>query len=184
MRTRVGRSLMPDSSTKTIKRPSRWAFFKRRPSAALPTAHSILVSLNGAFLGLLRAKAHRPQDAPDLRLAKAHAVQAFNEYAHALERPQFRTKSMLSWLLQQRCAQRRHLLLIELGWAPPLRHAAQGVDAAFIEQFLPRVHGLARHPHRQRHFRAPFARQQQSPCLDPLLCRFAESPFCHDHILQ
>jgi hypothetical protein len=27
VRTRVGRSLMPDSSTKTISRPSRWAFF-------------------------------------------------------------------------------------------------------------------------------------------------------------
>ena len=27
VRTRVGRSDSPDSSTKTIKRPSRWAFF-------------------------------------------------------------------------------------------------------------------------------------------------------------
>ena len=27
VRTRVGRSLMPDSSTNTISRPSRWAFF-------------------------------------------------------------------------------------------------------------------------------------------------------------
>ena len=27
VRTRVGRSLRPDSSMKTIKRPSRWAFF-------------------------------------------------------------------------------------------------------------------------------------------------------------
>ena len=66
---------------------SRWAFFERRPRSVPPTEHSIVIALDGTFLKLLRAKAYSAQDAPDLRLAKAHAVHAFDDSAHTLECP-------------------------------------------------------------------------------------------------
>src|SRR5580658_4637220 len=128
VRTLVGRSLMPDSSTKTISRPSRRAFFKGRPGAALPVAHGILVALDGPLLGLLRAKAQRAQDAPNLRLAKANAVHAFDDRAHTLESPQFSAKSVFGGALQQGGTNSRQLLLIELGRASSLEHLSQRID--------------------------------------------------------
>lgn len=164
---------MPDSSTKTISRLSRRAFFKGRPGPTLPVAHGILVALDGPLLGLLRAKTQRAQDAPNLRLAKANAVHAFDDCAHTLERPQFSAKSVFSGTLQEGRTNSCQLLLIELGRAPSLGHLSQGIDSAFIEQSLPRVHRLPSHAHSQRHLGAALARQQQPTRLQSFLCCFA-----------
>ena len=73
---------------KTISWPSRWAFFKGLPGSPFPGTHRIIIALDGALLGLLRAEAQRTQDAPDLRLAKAHALHPFDDDIHAFERTQ------------------------------------------------------------------------------------------------
>jgi hypothetical protein len=93
---------MPDSSTNTISLPSRQAFFKGRPGAALPAAHCIFIALDGPFLGLFRTEAQSAQNWPDVRLAKAHAVHAFDDRTHALESPQFGAKAVLGRTLQNR----------------------------------------------------------------------------------
>jgi len=132
----------------------------------------------------LRAKAHRTQHAPDLRLAKAHTMQAFNDCANTLEGPQFCAESMLGRVLQYGSTNCGQLLFIKLGWTAPLWHRAQCIDVAFIEKTLPCVYGLPRYTRRQRHLRAALACKQQSACLDPLLRGFTQSSSCHDHILQ
>jgi hypothetical protein len=111
-------------------------------------------------------------------------MHAFNDGAHALEGPQFGAKTMFRWVLQDASAHGRKLLRIKLGWATPFRHLSQGIDAAFIEQFLPRVHGLARHAHRKRHFGAALVRAKHSSSIDPLFCRLAHDRFRHVRILQ
>jgi hypothetical protein len=68
--------------------------------------------------------------------------------------------------LQQRAAQAFELLRIQLGRASR-RHVAQGVDAAFIEPSLPRVHGLACHANHCCGLCRRLACQQQSPGAYP-----------------
>lgn len=63
------------------------------------------------FSGYLRAEAERAQDAPDLRLAKANAVHAFDDSPHTFERPEFGAKSLFSGALQEGCTNSRQLLL-------------------------------------------------------------------------
>ena len=184
VRTRVGRSLMPDSSTKTINRPSRWAWFKRWPGAALPTAYSILVSLDGTLFGLLGTEAKRAQNAPDMALAEAHAVYALDERTHALERPQLGAKPMLGWTLQEGRTQAAQLRWVQLRRPTALGHCAQSINAALIKQCLPRVHGLACYANGQRHLGAALALLQHSPSAKPLLRCLAQSLLHHVHILQ
>ena len=170
---------MPDSSTKTISLPSRWAFFKGWPGAAFPASHDILIALDGALVGLLRAKAQRAQDAPDLRLAEFDAVQPLDNHTDALERPQLGTKSVFGWLLQDGAAQVFKLGLIESGRATPRWHRAQRVNSTFIEQCLPRVHGLPRDTHVECNFGWCLAFLQKSPSPNTLL-RCLVHPFL-DH---
>ena len=62
-------------------------FFKGGPSTAFPGAHCILIAFNGTLLWLLWAKTHRSDDAPDLRLAKPHAMQPLDDCANPFEGP-------------------------------------------------------------------------------------------------
>jgi hypothetical protein len=104
VRTRVGRSDRPDSSMKTISRLWAAHFFERRPSLALPRQHRRLVAFNGAALRPLRAEAHRPEQAPDVHFAEAHAVQPLDDGAHPLERPQLGAEVVGHGAFQQRSA--------------------------------------------------------------------------------
>ena len=117
-------------------------------------------------------------------LAEAHAVQSFDDDAHPLEGPQLGPKAMLRRALQDGGAHGRQLPLIELGRSAPPGHGTQSVDAAFIEQRLPRVHGLASHADRQRDLGAALAFLQHSSGTHPLLCCLAQSLLHHAHILQ
>lgn len=175
---------MPDSSTKTISLPSRWAFFKRRPGAALPAVHGILIALDCALVRLLRTKTQRAQNAPDMGLAEAHAVHALNENAHALDRPQLGPKSMGCRALQEGGAYLRQLCLLQLCGPTPLRYGPQCVDATFIEQCLPCVHRLACHAYGKSHFGTALAFLQHSPCSQSLLRSLAQSLLHHVCILQ
>jgi hypothetical protein len=150
----------------------------------LPNPHSIFVSFDGALVGLLGTKAQGAQNSPDVRLAKTHAVHAFDDRAHALDRPQLGAKPMFNRALQQRCAHAGQLCLVKARWSARLGHGAQGVDAAFIKQRLPRVHGLARYAHGQRHLGAAFALLQHPSGPQPLLGRLAQSLLHHVHHLQ
>jgi hypothetical protein len=94
VRTRVGRSDSPDSSTKTIKRPSRSAFFKRRPSAPFPGADRLFVSFQGALFGLLAGKPQLSQQTPHVHFAVAHTKQTLDNLLYALERPEFGAKAV------------------------------------------------------------------------------------------
>src|SRR5690606_34591128 len=102
-------------------------FFKSRPSTALPAAHCILVALDGALLRLLGTEAQRTQNSPDVRLAKTHAVHAFDDRAHALDRPQLGAKPIFGLTLQERCAHAGQLCLVKARWSARLGHSAQGV---------------------------------------------------------
>lgn len=59
---------------KTISR--RWVahFFERRPGLALPRQNSLLDTLEGTALGLLRAEAQRAKHTLDMDLAEGHTV--------------------------------------------------------------------------------------------------------------
>src|SRR5574340_410123 len=124
VRTRVGRSLIPDSSTKTITRPSRWAFFERGPSAPLPLAHCIFIALQGALLGLLHTETQRSENSPELGCAKPDAIQTLDDHAHSLERPEISAKAVLGRALQYRTAHPFKLWLIQLGWPATGRDCA------------------------------------------------------------
>ena len=144
VRTRVGRSLMPDSSTNTISLPSRMAFFEGWPFAAFPAPYNILIALDGPLIRLLGAKAQRAQHTPDLGLAELDAVHAMDDHTDALEGPQFCAKAMFRWILQNSTVQLFPLGLIELGRSASQWHATQGVNSAFFEKRLPCVYGLQR----------------------------------------
>ena len=159
-------------------------FFKNGPGIALPITHGILIALDRTLLGLLHAEAQRSQNSPDMGLAETHAVQAFDDGANTLEGPQLGSKAMFGRAPQNGCSYGSQLCLIELGGSAPSRYRAQSIDAAFIEQRLPRVHGLARDAHCKRHLRAALAFLQHPPGTQPLSCRFAQSLLHHANILQ
>lgn len=142
VRTRVGRSLRPDSSMKTINRPSRLAFFERGPGLVLPRLHGILVALDGATLGLLHREPQAAEDAPDLRLPELDPVQALDENAHTLERPQLGAEAVLRRAPQQRTSQCLQLLVVQTRRATSRGHRSQCIDATFIEHRLSHVRGL------------------------------------------
>lgn len=150
----------------------------------MPVSHGRFVSLDGALLRLLRAEAQVTQDAPHLRLAKAHAVQALDDGTHALERPQLRTKAMLGGALQQRRPHAGQLRRIQLGWPPTLGYGTQRIEATLIKQRLPCVHGLSRHAHCFGYFRRALACAQHSPGVYSFLGRFTQSLSHHVLILQ
>lgn len=185
VRTRVGRSLMPNSSTNTINRSSRWAFFKIGPSASSPAAHGIFVALDSTLFRLLRAKTQSAQNSPDMCPAEAHAVHALDDRTHAFDRPQLCAKSLAGRALQERCTHAAQLRRVKLGRPARLGYGAQSVDAALIKQHLACVHGLASHTYGQRHLRAALAFLQHPSGAQPLFCRLAQSLFHHDnHLLQ
>jgi len=143
-----------------------------------------LIALNGALLRLLRAKAQAAQNPPHLYVAVPHAVHALDDRAHTLESPQVGAKAVLDWALQDSRPHLRQLCVIEMRRPTSLGHCAQGVNAPFIEQPLPRVHGLPGHPNHNRSFCRRLSRQQHSPSSQPLLCSFAQPFLHHDRILQ
>ena len=175
---------MPDSSTKTITRRSRWAFFKGRPGASFPLAHSVLITLDGALVGLLRAETQCAQYTPYMRRTEPHAVESLNDSAHPLECPQLGSKPMFCRTLQDDRSYRGQLPLIQLGRSASLGHCTQRINSAFIKQRLPCVYSLARHAHRQRNLGATLALLQHPPSSQPLLRRLAQPLLYHPNILQ
>lgn len=103
-------------------------FFERGPSAAFPCAHRIIVALDGAFFRLLGAETQCAENAPDVRLSKTHAMQALNDHAHALERPQFGAEPMHGRVLQNRRPYRGQLRRIELGRSASPGYRTQRID--------------------------------------------------------
>jgi hypothetical protein len=91
--TRVGRSLSPDSSTKTIVRPSARHFFWRRPTLLLPGEDRHLVALDGAARGALVGESQLAQDPPDMHGAVHPPKLDFEQRAHARQRPQLGRKA-------------------------------------------------------------------------------------------
>lgn len=67
---------------------------------------------------------------------------------------------MLGWALQDGRANCCQLPGIQLRGATSLRHRAQCFNAAFIENTLPCVYGLASYAHRKRNFGTSLARKQ------------------------
>ena len=117
---------------KTVSHPFRRDFFQHRPGAALLSTHRTCIALDGAPLGLLRAKAQRAQNQPNIGQAKPHAVLPMDKGAHALERLQFSLKAVRAGLVQQ-CG------------SPRRGHGSQRVNAACIENFFPHIHRLPGH---------------------------------------
>lgn len=106
-----------------------------------------------------------------MRLAELDVVQPFDKHSHTLERPKLCTKAVLGRLLQNGSAQTFQLGLVQSGRTALRWHATQRFDPAFIEQGLPRVHGLPGHPHFECDFGRLFPLEQQSRCTQSFLCR-------------
>ena len=165
---------MPDSSTKIINPPSRRAFFfKRRPTASLPSAHCILIPLDSALLGLLRAEAQRAQDAPDLRLAKANAGKSVNDDADAFECPKLGAKAVFGRALQEGCTDLCQLRVGKSCRTSRIGDGTQCIDAALVQQRLPGVQGLPRHADSFGNVCETLACQQHASGAHAPLCRFA-----------
>ena len=64
VRTRCGRWLSPLSSTKTMIRPSFWAFFKSWPDIVLPVGDRCFVPFPGSAHRSLATPAHLPAENP------------------------------------------------------------------------------------------------------------------------
>lgn len=64
VRTRCGRWLSPLSSTKTMIRPSFWAFFKRWPDIVLPVGDRLFVPFPSTAHRPLATPAHLPAENP------------------------------------------------------------------------------------------------------------------------
>jgi hypothetical protein len=150
----------------------------------LPLARVTFVTLDCAFLRLLRAEAQSAQNPPDLCLGELHSVQPFDNNPNTLERPQIGTKAMVGGLLQHGSAHLFKLVLVKPGWPTRTRHSTQCVDAIFIEQTFPCVHGLARHTHRHRHFGGALACQQHASGAQTLLRCFVQPLLRHANHLQ
>jgi hypothetical protein len=98
-------------------------------------------------------------------------VQALDEGAHPLERPQLGAEAVCQRPLQQRGAQTLTLPRVQLPWAAD-GHASQRIDAAFIEPGLRGVCRLSSDTNRMCRLRRRLARQHQPPGANPLACRF------------
>jgi hypothetical protein len=177
VRTRVGRSDSPDSSTKAISRPCWWAFFSwRRPGALLPARDGRLVALLGPPLGLLAGEAQLAEQTPHTDLAVAHAEAALNGLAHPLQGPQFGAVAGRLGAGQQDAAQLLVLLGIELGGAATLAHDSQGIDAVGFEHAEPAIHGLPQGADRRGDLGRRLAPQQH-----PSRTRLSFRRFVHRH---
>ena len=127
----LGRSLKPLSSTKTMVRPWRRAFFKGRPRVLFPVGDGGLVTLEGAALGLLHAPAQGPEHPPQMAGMQPHPASALQHAGDAGQRPQLVEEAMRLRTLFERPAQ---LLLVrgrQLGrfaqWAALPRPAGLGL---------------------------------------------------------
>jgi hypothetical protein len=116
-----------------------------------------------------------------VHFAEGDAIQALDQRAHALERPQFGSEAMGERSLQQCRAQAFELAGIQLCGSAG-GHGAQRIDAAFIESRLPRVRRLPRNAHCLCRFGRCPARQHHSPSAHSLACGFVHSR--HELILR
>src|SRR5271165_7270264 len=82
VRTRVGRVLSPLSSTNTIWRPCRSAFFYRGPLHPPPLSDGFLVSFDRAAFGPLTTETQGPEKSPDMSGVVLHSGQVFDEAGH------------------------------------------------------------------------------------------------------
>jgi len=143
----------PDSSSKTIQRRSRLAFFYPRPGLFDPGRDLGFVSLGGAPGGLLPAPAHRPQKPPDVARVVIDRSRLLDHLGHPLERPEVGRVPVGSGSLQQRFLNGAHLLRAE-PWHPAgATGSVQGVSDPTASDPLihPVAHRLAGDPQRPGH---------------------------------
>ena len=114
---------------KTMVRPSRWAFFERRPRVPLPAGDLGLVALDGLLLRLLVGEAHAPKQVPQMAGAVLDPEALGDELAQ--------------------CA-----LLFSIQLAGPSQVTALEIfPAAFYKPLFPTSHRLPRPPQLPCHFR-------------------------------
>ena len=90
VRLRTGWSMKPLSSTKTMLRPSRRAFFYMRPALSTPALDGFVVALASAALGLLAAPAQARQEPPHMTGVIPYAKLLLDHFGHAFQRPELR----------------------------------------------------------------------------------------------
>src|SRR6516225_6584593 len=94
LRTRCGRSETPDSSMKTMIRPSRAAFFKRRPALGLPLPDRGFIALCGAPARPLAGEPQPPEQPPHAGLAISLASERLDQLANPSQGPQVTAVSL------------------------------------------------------------------------------------------
>ncbi len=164
----------PDSSMKTMVRPSRRAFFEPGPGLALPPQDRLLVALHGALVGLLRREAQVAQQLPAAGLAVRDAELALDHRAHPLDRPQLGGKARLQRTGHEQPRQRLALRGVQplgpaqrLGLEPAHRAVGLGQLPRPHADGLPRDTQLARHLG-LRHLALEHARAGDAPRFDGL----------------
>jgi hypothetical protein len=93
--------MKPASSRKTMAAPQRRAFFYPRPVLAHPAANRLLVALDRAGLGLLRAPAQRTQQPPHVIDVIAHPEATLDHLGYSRTRPQLGIESSGQGPLEQ-----------------------------------------------------------------------------------
>jgi len=152
VRTRVGRCENPDSSMKTISRPSLRAFFEPWPGALLPVHDRHLVAFQRTALRLLAGKTHLPEQAPDMHFAVPNPELALDEHAYSLECPQRRAKAVRGGAFHQGNLQSPQFLRSEQARPSAFAHVAQRVDPLGFQHILPAVYRLPRRADYLGHF--------------------------------
>src|SRR5437763_4955863 len=118
VRHRCGRWLNPLSSTKTIMRPSRRAFFNRGPVLPFPKADLFLVAFPSTSCGPLRTPAETHQNFPDMPLVVQDPELLLDQVRHARAGPQRRLIARPLRAFPQPLHQTLSFLVLQQGLAP------------------------------------------------------------------
>ena len=151
MRLRRGRSLNPLSSTKTMIRPSFWAFFSLRPALLFPAADLFFVPLQPAAGRTLRRPAQLPQDAPSLHRGELLPAFALDQVRHAPGGPQTGFVSQRFRAALQLPHDAFQLSRAQARLAPGATGTLERLPPAALELFGPAAHRLPVHAHPAGH---------------------------------
>jgi hypothetical protein len=159
VRRTSGCNMKPLSSTSTIVRRSRRAFFYCRPSFSSELSDGNVVSFPSQPRGLLGAETEMPQDSMNVRDVVPDAKLAVDDLRYALQRPQFVGPAPRSRSLDQERAQLTPLLRGEPCLSASLRLGVQPTLPGTLE-------GLRPPHHRRRHTANTLGHR---PYVQPLL---------------
>src|SRR5436190_19878369 len=143
VRTRCGRSLKPLSSTKTMVRRCRSAFFNFRPASALPALDRRLVALGSSTDRSLATPAQRAENAPHVSRMKLLTGLSLDQIGHPPRSPQPGAIPQRLGAFLQSSAQLLQLDRLQPGFAARPSGLLQRLDSLLFPSLIPAADGLA-----------------------------------------